>query len=154
MGVFIRDYFAMRYTISFAISPKKIIFLFPPRAESKVQRSTDETFTEPFFHEIYRIIKEREILTHRNLLNPYTAETYLIDVIGEEPCWIFRYTTFENISQPLKGKSFNVFCNPRDMVKKFYSLLADVNTDEVQKWDKTKLAEQIFEMIETALIGG
>ena len=103
---------------------------------------------------LYLIIKEREILTHHNTLNPYTAETYLIDVMGEEPHWIFRYTTFENIHQPFKGKSFNVFCNPRDMVEEFYLLLADVNTEEVQKWDKKKLAEQVFEMIETAKIWG
>ena len=122
--------------------------------DGSVQRSTDEIFTEEFFHELYLVIKEREVLTHHNTLNPYTAETYLIDVLGEEPHWIFRYTTFENIYEPLQGKSFNVFCNPYNMVQEFYSLLADVNLEEIKKWDKKLLAEQVFEMIEISKIWG
>ncbi|PSR24020.1 MAG: hypothetical protein C7B47_15560 [Sulfobacillus thermosulfidooxidans] len=114
----------------------------------------DALFTEEFFHELYQIMKNKESVTHQNVLDPYSAETYLLDVIGHEPHWIFRYTTFENRTNPLHGKSFTVFRNPRDMISTFEALLADVPLESVQKWTKKELATYIFDMIESTEIEG
>ncbi|OLZ09919.1 hypothetical protein [Sulfobacillus thermosulfidooxidans] len=112
----------------------------------------DALFTEEFFHELYQIMKDKESVTHQNILDPYSAETYLIDVIGHEPHWIFRYTSFENCTDPLHGKSFTVFRNPRDMIPTFEALMADVPPEAVQTWTKKELATYIFDMIESTEI--
>ncbi|PSR28278.1 MAG: hypothetical protein C7B47_06135 [Sulfobacillus thermosulfidooxidans] len=114
----------------------------------------DALFTEEFFHELYHIMKDKESVTHQNILDPYSTETYLIEVIGQEPYWIFRYTTFENPTNPLHGKSFTVFRNPRDMIPTFEALMADVPREGVQTWTKKELATYIFAMIESTEIEG
>ncbi|SMC02099.1 hypothetical protein SAMN00768000_0311 [Sulfobacillus thermosulfidooxidans DSM 9293] len=111
-------------------------------------------FTEEFFHELYQIMKDQELVTHQNVLDPYSAETYLLDVIGHEPYWIFRYTTFENPTNPLQGQCFTVFRNPRDMIPTFEALLADVPSAAVQQWTTKELATYIFAMIESTEIEG